>query len=327
MIGWKITRLRDAWGLALAALGPGCDVSSVVGYEESALGVLSCGTNSPLARCDTASCVVRDLEPAQVGSTAIAVDDDFVYNLRETTVIVKTPIGGGSPVDLASSPQGVFQMADDHEHLFWSEPGRRIWRVAKAGGPPEVVSDIDGHPGVIALDETHVYATLTDTNQMAMAPKEPGRATFLPAQERPYWVATDSAHVYWINQGNAANTGKLVRAPLGTLTGAEVLLEGLDSPVALALSASDVYFVAGSTLLRVSKGGGAAETLQSELDEPKSLATYSDSVYMTSIAGLFRFRSGEATTLDTRTTLGLAVACSGVFATGWLAPALIRYAP
>jgi hypothetical protein len=328
MIGWKIAGARrTAPMLALAAFGTACDVSSVVGYDESALGALRCGEHSPLERCDEGACVIRDLEPAQVGSTAIAVDDDFVYYLRDASSIVTAPVGGGEVVDLTTSDGGVFRMAVDAQYLYWTEFGRRIFRVSKAGGAAEVVADIDGHPTVIALDDTYVYAAMTDKNELAMTPKEPGRATFLPTQAAPVWVATDSTHVYWINQGNEPSTGELVRTRLGDLTRTEVLLQGLDSPVALALSQSDAYVATPTELLRVSKDGGAAESIDAALEEPKSLAAYSDSVYVTSIAGLLRFRPGERTTLDARTTLGLGVACSGLVATGWLTPALLRYAP
>jgi len=327
MNGQKTARVAGSLPVVTAlALVAGCDVTSVVGYEESALGVLECASDAPVARCDHQTCVVRDLEPAQVGSTALAVDDVAAYYLREASAIVKTPVGGGAMADLATSDSGVFHMAVDATHLYWSEFGRRIFRVPKAGGPTEVVSDIDGHPGVLALDATHVYATLTDTNQLVMAPKVPGKGTFLP-QNAPIWLATDATHLYWINQGNSPMSGELVRAPLGDLARSEVLADGLDSPVTLALSGTDAYFVAQSRLFRFPKGGGALESVRSVPDETKSLATYSDSLYLTSIAGLIRIRDGESVTLDTRTTLGLAIACSGVFATGWLVPAMLKYAP
>lgn len=312
--------------VAVAPLVAGCDVVSVVGYEESALGVLECAGDAPLARCDRVTCVVRELDAALVGSTALAVDDTFAYYLREANAIVKTPVGGGNMVELATSEMGVFHMAADATHLYWSEFGRRIFRVPKAGGPAEVVADIQGHPGVLALDATHVYATLTDTNQLAMVPKEPGKGTFLP-QAAPVWLATDATHVYWVNQGDAPHSGELVRAPLGNVAETELLAPGLDSPVTLALSATDAYFVAANHLFRFPKSGGAVERLQAVPDETKALATYSDSVYLTGIAGLLRLRDGESTTLDTRTTLALGISCSGVFATGWLAPAMLKYAP
>jgi len=328
MIGWEIAVARRAAPMfALAVLGAGCDVSSVVGVNQSSFGALRCGESSPIERCNDGACVIRDLEPAEVGSTPIAVDDELVYYRRSADSIVKAKVTGGDVVDLASSGSGVSRMAVDATHLYWSEFGRRILRVPKAGGPSEVVADIDGHPIVLALDDTYVYATLTDTNQMAMTPKEPGLSTFLPAQNAPSWVATDATHVYWTNQGNGPNTGELVRAPLGELALVEVVASNLDSPLALALSAGHAYVIANTTLLRIDKTSGVAEAIGFELDEPKSVAVYSDSVYVTGISGLLRFRDGELATLDDRTTLGLAVACSGVFATGWLVPAILRYAP
>ena len=105
-----VTAAFGAW----ASLVAGCDVTSVVGYEESALGVLQCARDAPVARCDQVTCVVRDLEAAQVGSTALAVDDVAAYYLREANAIVKTPVGGGDMVDLATSEMGVFHMAAEN---------------------------------------------------------------------------------------------------------------------------------------------------------------------------------------------------------------------
>jgi hypothetical protein len=313
--------------LAAAAVGAACNESSVVGYDEDSLDVVSCAKDAPLPRCDEAACVVRELAAAQVGSTAIAADDDAVYDLEDATTIVKTPVDGGPVVVLATSDDEAVSMAVDAEYLFWSELQRKISRVPKAGGSPETIVDIDGHPTVLALDETHVYATLTDTNQLLMAPKTPGEPTFLPDQNTPIWVVADLSHIYWINQGSAANTGELVRAPLGDLTHAEVLLQGLDSPVALAVSPTDVYYVAGNELLRFAKVGGTPVGVRSGLDQTKSIASYSDSVYLASNVGLIRVTAVDSTTLDARATLGLAVACSGVFATGWFVPTLLRFAP
>jgi len=182
-----------------------------------------------------------------------------------------------------------------------------------------------GHTLALAVDDEHVYATLTDVNQILMMPKAGGEQTLLPGQSAPPAIAVDERHVYWVNEGSEPLSGQLVRAPLGDLTHAEVLLDGLDSPQALALGSDDVFFGSRAAAYHVKKSGGDAE-LVTEFQELKWMVAHGDTVYLSGQGGLARARVGGDTQLvDSRGMLGVAASCEGVFATGWFEPLLVRY--
>src|SRR6185369_3510166 len=111
-------------------------------------------------------------------------------------------------------------------------------------------------------------------------------------------IAVDANNVYWVNQGSDSSaTGELVRAPLGDLTHAEILLAGLAAPNALAVGADDVFFASGSRVFQVSKAGGTATLVEEDFGPVKSMAAHGDTVYLAGNAGLGRARAGFATDL------------------------------
>ena len=117
-----------------------------------------------------------------------------------------------------------------------------------------------------------------------------------------------------------------MRAPLGDLTHAEILLAGLAAPNALAVGADDVFFASGSRVFQVSKAGGTATLVEEDFGPVKSMAAHGDTVYLAGGAGLGRARAGSATHVaDSRGMLGITVTCQGAFATGWLESLLVRY--
>jgi hypothetical protein len=132
--------------------------------------------------------------------------------------------------------------------------------------------------------------------------------------------------VYWVNEGSGASGGELMRAPLGDLTDAEMLLSGLDSPNAVAVGDEDVFFAAEARVFKVSKAGGDAEPFADDFGPLKTMVAHRDTVYLAGMNGLGRARAGEATeVLDPRGMLGVAVSCQGVFATGWFESLLVKY--
>lgn|GEM_PF-6548458 len=304
-----------------------CDVSSTVGFNEGALPGGSCTAESAISVCRTEPCVVTELGNGRVGSWAIAVDDTFVFFERTPTVLSKVPVGGGPVTDVRTDLDRIWAAAVDQDHVYTTEFEVGVRRVKKSGGPTELVMRPKGTFTALALDRDHVYVTLTSENQIAMAPKVGGEPTLLAGQAAPQGIAVDQRHVYWVNQGTeGGTTGELVRAPLGDLTHAEILLSGLAAPNALALGAEDVFFASGSRVFQVSNAGGAAQLVEEDFGPVKSMAASGDTVYLAGAAGLGRARAGLTTPLvDSRAMLGIALTCQGVFATGWLESLLVRY--
>ncbi|HEX2733564.1 MAG TPA: hypothetical protein VHM70_18260 [Polyangiaceae bacterium] len=312
--------------ITLALLSAACDVLTVVGYNDVGSNGKRCGPAAPLLACDQAACVVQEMGPARVGSTAVGVDDDFAYFFRSATDLSRMPIEGGDSVDLATTNEYSMQMAVDEHHVYWTLSSNEVWRVPKAGGAAERVLEVFGHPTTIALDDTHVYVALTDSNQLVMAPKKPGKATLLSGQTAPLGLATDADYVYWVNQGSGGD-GQIMRAPLGDLADPEVLASQLNAPALLTLGAAQIYFTAGTELFELDKQGGKPRAVLDGLGETKGLVAFSDSVYISGMNGLQRFRDGKATLLEARPVLALAAGCSGVVATIWFESGLIRFSP
>jgi hypothetical protein len=310
-----------------ATLLAACDVSSTVGSNETALSTSSCSQDSAISACSAEPCVITDIGNGREGSWAIAADGEHVFFERTTNVLAKVLLGGGEAVDVRTDLDRMWAAAVDANYVYTTEFERGTHRVRKTGGPSELVMHPKGHPTAIALDRDNVYVTMTDENQIAMSPKAGGQPTLLAGQSAPQAIAVDEQHVYWVNQGiDGGSSGELVRAPLGDLTGAEVVLSGLNSPRSVAVGGDVVFFGSPSQVFQVSKTGGDAELVVDSFDEIKSLVAYGDTVFLAGMGGFARARRGAATqVVDSRGMLGIAATCRGVFATGWLQPLLVRY--
>lgn len=316
--------------LAFAALLlPACDVSSTVGFNAAALEATSCAEGSPISACDAGGCVVTEIGNAQVGSWAVAADDEFVFFERTPTVLSRVPIRGGPVIDVRTDLDRIWTVAVDDEYVYTTEFGIGVRRVRKSGGESELVMQPKGSFTVMALGRDHVYVALTSENQIAMVPKAGGQPTLLAGQTAPTAIAVDDRHVYWVNQGSESpGTGELVRAVLGDLTQTEILLSGLELPNALAVGTAHVFFASGSRVFRVSKAAGQAELVEDDFGPVKTMAVQGDTVYLAGEAGLGRVRVGAKTQIaDSRGMLGLAVNCEGAFATGWFESLVVRYGP
>ncbi len=303
-----------------------CDVSSTVGFN-AALPGGSCSAESAISACRTDPCVVTEIGSAQPGSWAIAVDRESVFFERTLTVLSRVSIRGGPVTDVRTDLDRLWMAAVDEDYVYTTEFEMGVRRAKKSGGPTELVMRPRGTFTALALDRDYVYVTLTSENQIAMVEKAGGEPTLLAGQAAPAAIAVDDHHVYWVNQGSESGaTGELVRAPLGDLTHAEILLSGLGSPNALAIGAEDVFFASGSAVFQVSKEGGTATLVEDDFGPVKTMAAHGDTVYLAGAAGLGRARAGFATHVaDSRGMLGIAVTCEGAFATGWFESLLVRY--
>ena len=318
--------LRCAVSALLALCG--CEVTSTVGYNDGALPLESCAPDASLRACSTENCVVSEIGTAELGIESLAVDSESIFFLSAPSMLVRRPIAGGNLQELTAELDQLQMLTIDDEHVYWTEYDGRTRSVPKGGGPITDVTFVFGHPFWIATDADHVYVTYPESGEVAMAPKPAGMATRLGGQNVPFAVAVDEAHVYWVNQGQpGATNGELVRAPSGDLTGAEVIATGLDAPVALALTADEIVWATFDTVFALPKTGGAPAPLAGGFAEAKAIVAFDGFAYLAGAGGLNRIAIADGTTqlLEPRGLTSVALACDGVFATGWFDPILIRY--
>lgn len=308
-------------------LAPACNVEATVGYNSKAfVGAGSCDTDT-LAPCDEKTCVVSELFDAPPGVATLLADDNDVFFLSSRLDIARRAIAGGEARELVTAETPVMRMTSDAAHVFWIEQGGQLRGIAKAGGTFFEASYAFGNPTDVTLDATHLYWVLPDAGQVAMSTKPMGEAEYISGQDVPTAITTDASHVYWVNAGTAPATGQLMRAKRGDLETAELLLGGLETPVAIAAGDGAVYFASKNSVFRWSPGAVLAETVMTDLIEVKQIGAHGSTLYGVGMDGLWKVPTGGGAraTLHARPMSALAVACSGGFASHWLEDGLERY--
>ncbi|OIQ99461.1 hypothetical protein GALL_183980 [mine drainage metagenome] len=265
------------------------------------------------------------------GSTAdIVVDGTYAYWVNTvsstscspscTWTILRVPIAGGTPSQLASTNSEIVALASDANNIYWEERGigpvttgcqcgSTIKAVPKIGGT--VVTLVDGllngltsgswiPTGGIAVSGSAIFfADSTSTSyQMLEIPNTGGTVSILAtvptnignAQNAIRSITAGSANVYWLDSGNSV----LDSVPIvgGSVT---TLANGLNGPTDLAINASTAYWVESGAssgcclqmgagqIRQVSLAGGTASTLVSGIDAPSALSTDTSNVYWTEL--------------------------------------------
>jgi hypothetical protein len=181
------------------------------------------------------------------------------------------PTVGGTPpapyARLAVGPRDVMDVAIDGDYVYWlanhqSQNTSDVFRVAKTGGPSELVAHVDGRVYSFALDDTYVYLPVYVQSDAG------GPFLRVPKAGGAFEVLDD--HLRYLAfvavQGDAVYLAALVDEPsvdyqlwrYSSLAGPHtVLVDGLRGPESLAFRSSDVYVTtAGDSLLHQAPADG-----------------------------------------------------------------------
>jgi hypothetical protein len=232
------------------------------------------------------------------GGQASATDDAYVYVSARWGVITRVPKGGGASVVLASrgdlppSAQQWWRLALDAASVYWVDvgpdqrlpgpppPGQgSVLRVAKSGGPTQVVAS--GQTGLsdIAVNGDHIYWAAQDgvwRRSKATGSIEHVVDTAMPPGSR-YALTLDERFLYW-SDANGVPRLPLEGGPQQTVIAAPARVVGLEGSCAYAGTMSG--------LLRALRGGGAAAELATwgGVDEmPVDVAVDDTGVYWTTV--------------------------------------------
>jgi hypothetical protein len=239
------------------------------------------------------SCPPIDLVVDDNGSTAIAIDDTFLYFVVPPGNIERIAKDGAGPIVGIGGPDGFGgDVAVDDTYVYFTSAAGHLERVSKAIVPP--IDDLGcaalaGCPGNV-----HVRAVakdvvvLVDGFQPVAFPKSGGSPYPLaPANIAPpapvHYVFTDDARAYW-------NTD--IRVFSAPLDGSGTVLQYATSSSGLAIDSTHVYWtaIAGANAWaaeRADKDGSATTTLSTS-DTSTPLVASDAFLYGVSPGGITR---------------------------------------
>jgi hypothetical protein len=170
--------------------------------------------------------------------------------VMSTYTIAKLPATGGKATQLTSgnyNAGGIHVTATD---IYWSTQ-KGIFQLPLAGVTPTTLWS--GFPSGFAVDPTSLY--FTASTFVEKAPLAGGAATTLfsgtPSIDAPGGLLVDSSNLYFVDGSGAGTAVRILALPLGG--GTPTTLAAGQTLAGFALSATDVYWITSSAILRVPK--------------------------------------------------------------------------
>jgi hypothetical protein len=252
------------------------------------------GTPKPLGAVPpSARALVAEPDPA--GALFVVVGDTVLRIPKDgTDAGVVFAVGAGEPPadTIAASASSLYVLQYDQSLVI---EGSRILRMAKDGGG---VIDIapDSGPSTLNVDPRSVFWLGSDPDrptlveQLESAP--PGTTTavysFGPNDDLPALsadIAIDDASFYWTTSAATSGAAEIVARKREAVASVIAVYRGApeDTFANIAIDATHVYFIETrtSSLLRVAKTGGPAETLLAGLEAPSGLVVDASAIYLT----------------------------------------------
>lgn len=195
---------------------------------------------------------------------------------------------GDSPVILASGQAGPYSVALDQVAVYFTNlvNAGSVMAVPKAGGGTMPIAVDQDSPSDVAADATAVFWTSGQGLVGRAAKDGTGQVALASGQSGPSGIALDAERVYWLSY---FEPGKLSAIPKAGGTPV-VLATGGTGFSRLAVDDSSVTWLDfyGSTVLRVSKAGGAVTTIAHLEGLVSDLALDGASVYVTAGMAVLR---------------------------------------
>ena len=186
----------------------------------------------------------------QSSPTGIALDTTSVYftNFDDGTVMSVPKDGSSGPSVVAMSQTQPSGIAVDDTYVYWvndttSGGVEELAKTASPSTPPTELSVADDPVGV-AVDAVNVYFTSENEGIVYQVPIAGGTTiTLAMSLNEPTAITTMGGYVYYTDYGD----GTVQRVPSGGSGAVVLMASGVSQPVALALDATSLYFVADAT--------------------------------------------------------------------------------
>jgi hypothetical protein len=222
------------------------------------------------------------------GPEQIAIDDTFAYftdheGATHAGSVLRVPLAGGEVVELVADQIAPYGIAIDATHVYWTSLLEGlVQRVPKEGGAAEALGPWQHNPWNVEARPAGVYwinrGNPNDGAVMFLGRGASEPVSLVSSLHDSNLLAVDETELWWTTDGTSGSLGKLRLA-----SGATEFFAVVDTPRALALDASSVYYADAGSIRRSDRRTGPIEVLASPA-VANALAVDEGSVYWT---GLF----------------------------------------
>ena len=182
------------------------------------------------------------------GAGGIAVDASFLYwtywtNSSDGTVM-KVPLGGGTPVTVATGQSRPGAIALDATNIYWANYNA-VMNMPIASGKASKLADVDpnGGPFLLAIDNANLFYAAESTGTVVRVPLDRNSAmTLAQGQQTISGIAVIGTNVYWPSSNGVMTVPVDGGSP--TLFASPISPKGgTQSPRGLAAYGTQVYWI------------------------------------------------------------------------------------
>jgi hypothetical protein len=215
------------------------------------------------------------LVKSQSWPASLASDTNHLFWTENSPsgAVMQSSLDGTSRVQLASNELWPSEIAVDATHVYWNDVNSgKTKRAPIGGGATELVAASNNFLYDLALDSTNIYV---GQNPPVKIPKTGGNPQPLTgAGYVPYSIAIDAGWLYCSD-----HLGGIRKVPLAGGPWTPLATQLPNAAMMVAIDATSIYWTDNQAIMKLDKNGGTPIALASGQDTPVGIAVDASNVY------------------------------------------------